>query len=129
MNFPFNKPLEPTELGAEQEAALRAADPIALDGHPDGTPLIPVVEGGGDGPTDEEVREVGLALAGAARGLIVVGPVDDPEAVGPAIGDLARATGFPVLGDPLSGTRFSQHCTDHAYAHFVRTLISNFELS
>ena len=119
VNFPFDKPLEPTELGAEREAALRMADPAALDGNPDGSAMMPVVEGGGAGPTEEElredeVREVGLALAGGARGLIVVGPVADPEAVGPAVGDLARATGFPVLGDPLSGARFSQHCADHA---------------
>ena len=114
VNFPFEKPLEPAELSAEREVGLRSADPVGLDGHEDGTPMVPVVEGGEAGPAEDEVRAVGVAVAGRPHGLIVVGPVADPEAVGPAVGDLARATGFPVLADPLSGARFSEHCADHA---------------
>ena len=124
VNFPFEKPLEPTELSAEQAATLRAADPVGLDGHADGTPMVPVVEGGA-GPIENEVRAVASALAAGGRGLIVAGPVTDPEAVGPAIGDLARATGFPVLCDPLSGVRFSEHGAEHsvtAYDLFLRGL-------
>jgi 2-succinyl-5-enolpyruvyl-6-hydroxy-3-cyclohexene-1-carboxylate synthase len=107
VNFPFDKPLEPAELGAEQVEALRAADPVGLDGQADGAPMVPVV-GAATGPVDDEVRAVASALAAGGRGLIVAGPVTDPEAVGPAIGALARATGFPVLGDPLSGVRFGE---------------------
>jgi 2-succinyl-5-enolpyruvyl-6-hydroxy-3-cyclohexene-1-carboxylate synthase len=114
VNFPLHKPLEPAELSEELAASLRETDPVGLDGQADGTPMIPAVQGGGAGPVDEEVRAVAVALAGGSRGLIVVGPVADPEAVGPAVGDLARATGFPVLGDPISGARFSEHCVEHA---------------
>ena len=114
VNFPLDKPLEPAELSAERAASLREADPIGLDGQADGTPMIPAVEGGGAGPVDEEVRAVAVALVGGSRGLIVVGPVADPEAVGPAVGELACVTGFPVLGDPISGARFSEHCVEHA---------------
>ena len=124
VNFPFEKPLEPAELSAEQAATLRAADPVGLDGHADGTPMVPVVEGGA-GPIENEVRAVASALAAGGRGLIVAGPVTDPEAVGPAIGDLACATGFPVLCDPLSGVRFSEHGAEHsmtAYDLFLRGL-------
>ena len=124
VNFPFEKPLEPAELSAEQAATLRAADPVGLDGHADGTPMVPVVEGGA-GPIEDDVRAVASALAAGGRGLIVAGPVIDPEAVGPAIGDLARATGFPVLCDPLSGVRFSEHGAEHsvtAYDLFLRGL-------
>ena len=64
-------------------------------------------------PIEDEVRAVRAALAGGPLGLIVAGPVPDPETVGPAIGNLARATGFPVLGDPLSGVRFSEHCAEY----------------
>lgn len=122
VNFPLEKPLEPAELSAERAASLREADPVGLDGNADGTPMIPV-EGGRVGPVEDEVRRVAAALAGGSRGLIVVGPVADPEAVGPAVGDLARATGFPVLADPLSGARFSEHCVEHtvsAYDLFLR---------
>ena len=114
VNFPLDKPLEPAELSEERAASLRDADPVGLDGQADGTPMIPAVEGGAAGPVDEEVRAVAVALAGGSRGLIVVGPVADTEAVGPAVGDLARATGFPVLADPISGARFSEHCVEHA---------------
>ena len=122
VNFPFDKPLEPAELAAEQAVTLRAADPVGLDGHADGTPLVPVVEGEA-GPTQGDVRAVASALAAGGRGLIVAGPVTDPQAVGPAIEDLARGTGFPVLGDPLSGVRFSEHGAEHsvtAYDLFLR---------
>ena len=124
VNFPLDKPLEPAELNAEQAATLRAADPVGLGGHADGTPMVPVVEAGA-APIEDEVRAVASALAAGGRGLIVAGPVTDPEALGPAIGDLARATGFPALGDPLSGVRFSEHGAEHsvaAYDLFLRGL-------
>ena len=125
VNFPFDKPLEPAELAAEQAATLRAADPVGLDGHADGTPMVPPVVEGEAGPIEDEVRAVASALAAGGRGLIVAGPVTDPEAVAPAIGDLAQGTGFPVLGDPLSGVRFSEHGAEHsvtAYDLFLRGL-------
>ena len=116
VNFPLDKPLEPAELSAEQAASLRSADPVGLDGHADGVPMVPDVEGAA--PIEDEVRAVAAALAGGSRGLIVAGPVNDPETVGPAIGDLARATGFPVLADPLSGARFSEHCAEHVVVRY-----------
>ena len=118
VNLPFDKPLEPAELTVERAASLREADPVGLDGHADGTPMVPAVERGEAGSVEDEVRAVAVALAGGSRGLIVVGPVADPGAVGPAVGDLARATGFPVLGDPLSGARFSEHCVEHGVAAY-----------
>ncbi len=114
VNFPLDKPLEPVELSAEQAASLRSADPVGVDGHKDGAPIVQVVGELWGAPIEDEVRAVTAVLAGGSRGLIVAGPVADPETVGPAIGDLARATGFPVLGDPLSGVRFSEHCAEYA---------------
>ena len=116
VNFPFDKPLEPAELTEEEAARLRAADPLGLDGQPDGAPMVPAGEGGG--AQEDDVRAVSVALAGGSRGLIVVGPVADPEAVGPAVGDLARVTGFPVLADPLSGARFSECCEERAVSAY-----------
>ena len=69
------------------------------------------------------------ALAGGSRGLIVVGPVTDPETIGPAIGDLARATGFPVLADPLSGVRFSEHCAEYVVSGYDLFLASFLDTS
>jgi 2-succinyl-5-enolpyruvyl-6-hydroxy-3-cyclohexene-1-carboxylate synthase len=47
-------------------------------------------------------------LARARRGLILAGPDDDP-ALPAALAALARATGFPILADPLSGLRTGPH--------------------
>jgi 2-succinyl-5-enolpyruvyl-6-hydroxy-3-cyclohexene-1-carboxylate synthase len=114
VNFPFEKPLEPVELSVDRAATLRSKDPIGLDGHPNGAPIVPILDPGGPAPVEEEVRAVLAVLSEASRGLIVAGPVSDPDAVGPAVGDLACATGFPVLADPLSGARYSEHCAEYA---------------
>jgi 2-succinyl-5-enolpyruvyl-6-hydroxy-3-cyclohexene-1-carboxylate synthase len=83
--------------------------------------MVPVMDPGLErvtAPIEEDVRAVVAALAGSSRGLIVAGPVSDPDTVAPAIGELARATGFPVLCDPLSGVRFSEHCVEHAVERY-----------
>ena len=125
VNFPLDKPLEPAELSAKRVASLRAADPVGLDGQPNGARMVTVKERG-TAPSEEDVCAVAAALAGGSRGLIVAGPVTDPEAVAPAIGDLARATGFPVLGDPLSGARFGEHCAEYAVARYDLFLAGEF---
>ena len=124
VNFPLAKPLEPVELSAEQAASFRSADPVGVDGYTDGAPIGPVEEQWGAAPIEDEVRAVTAALAGGSCGLIVAGPVSDPDTVGPAIGDLARATGFPVLADPLSGVRFSEHCAEYVVARYDLFLAS-----
>jgi 2-succinyl-5-enolpyruvyl-6-hydroxy-3-cyclohexene-1-carboxylate synthase len=137
VNFPLDKPLEPVELSAEQAASLRSADPVGVDGHADGAPIVPVVEQWGAAPIEDDVRAVTAALtaastaprAGGSRGLIVAGPVTDPETIGPAIGDLARATGFPVLADPLSGVRFSEHCAEYVVSGYHLFLMSFLDTS
>jgi 2-succinyl-5-enolpyruvyl-6-hydroxy-3-cyclohexene-1-carboxylate synthase len=95
LNFPFEKPLEPS---ADGEAAAIPA----REGSVPYTRTAPLSLTLPDG----EVAVLGGALAMAKRGLIVAGPVPDPGRVAPAVLALGRATGFPVLADPLSGTRF-----------------------
>ena len=105
VNLPFDKPLDPVELDVHRIASLRAADPLGLDGRPDGAPIEPsparprAVDA-------EQVAALSDFLRRAERGLIVAGPVSDPACVGPAVDDLSEATGFPLLADPLSGARF-----------------------
>jgi 2-succinyl-5-enolpyruvyl-6-hydroxy-3-cyclohexene-1-carboxylate synthase len=95
LNFPFEKPLEPS---AEADAA-------ATPGRGGSVPHTRVLTVS-LAPADGEVAELGRALVTAKRGLIVAGPVPDPEGVAPAVLALGVATGFPVLADPLSGARF-----------------------
>lgn len=119
VNFPFEKPLEPAELAAEDEAKLRKLDPLGLEGRIDGLPLSMVDERPTQVPEKDLKKVVGV-LERSARGVIVAGPAREPEVVGPAIGLLARATGFPVLADPLSGARFGTYCG--------RQLVTTFDL-
>ena len=111
LNFPFEKPLEPDlflgdPLTEDPLERFREDHPLAGKGRPGGEPFVyasprlPSVPEG-------EVARVRAALEGAARGVIVAGPVPDPGEVGPAVLSAGAATGFPVLADPLSGARFS----------------------
>ena len=111
VNLPFEKPFGPTELAAEDEARLRGTDPLGLDGRADGLPMV-AEEGGPPRVAGRDLKEVVAVLERSARGVIVAGPVSEPCSLGPAIGLLAGATGFPVLADPLSGARFGDHCGD-----------------
>jgi 2-succinyl-5-enolpyruvyl-6-hydroxy-3-cyclohexene-1-carboxylate synthase len=54
------------------------------------------------------VAELAKLLASARRGLIVCGPQADRGLAEPLL-ELARALGYPVLADPLSGVRCGPH--------------------
>jgi 2-succinyl-5-enolpyruvyl-6-hydroxy-3-cyclohexene-1-carboxylate synthase len=62
-------------------------------------------------------------LRGAQRGLIIVGPNDDPALVEPLV-RLARHLGYPILADPLSQLRCGEHDRStvlSSYDAFLRT--------
>jgi len=103
LNFPFAKPLEPTEGpgdGAENEV-----HPLAARGRDGGAPFVDIR------PRrlradPEDVAQLLEMLAESSRGLLVAGPSADSERSGEAVVRFAAATGFPLLADPLSGARF-----------------------
>ena len=112
LDVPLRKPLEPNAGEAAAPAGVpdgavpegfREANPLAVEGR-DG----PFVEVTGGRPTlsAAERNRVRAALAGADSGLVVCGPTDGPAPTREALLELATATGFPVLADPLSGHRF-----------------------
>jgi len=103
LNVPFRKPLEPTEVPGDVPAGFADDHPAAAGGR-DG----PFVRTAGGRPEldDSDLRRVRDAVADADRGLLAVGPADAPTPDRAALADLADATGFPVLADPLSGHRF-----------------------
>ena len=115
LDVPFRKPLEPN-AGAE------AAPAGVPDGRlPEGfeTPTRPATAGR-DGPfvsttrgrarlSKADRRSIVGAIESADSGLIVCGPTDRPAPEPNALSALARASGFPVLADPLSGHRFGAH--------------------
>lgn len=96
LNFPFEKPLEP--VGPVDKAGLGPDEPGR------GTPTR--IAAGRALPSLEVVDELLELLATSRRGLIVAGPHPEPSRVGPAALTLARATGLPLVADPLSGARW-----------------------
>ena len=101
LDVPFRKPLEPVETD-EVSPEFERDHPRAAAGR-DG-PYVRA-ERGRQTLDEATVASVATAVSDAERGLIVVGPrpawTEDRSIV-----DLADATGFPLLVDPLSGLRF-----------------------
>jgi 2-succinyl-5-enolpyruvyl-6-hydroxy-3-cyclohexene-1-carboxylate synthase len=101
VNFPFDKPLEPSEEGLD---ALRHEHPLAVTGRPGGRPFVSVARGRGAPSAEMLERVAGRCTSG--RVLVVAGPAPRPWRTGPAVLRFAARAGFPVLADPLSGARF-----------------------
>ncbi len=104
LNFPFREPLLPT---APSESAHELLSDLALHGRPDGLPFTtysrPALA-----PSEQSVRELAEELLNSPRGLIVCGPIDQPDLAEPLTA-LARRLGYPILADPLSGLRCGCH--------------------
>lgn len=107
LNVPFREPLLP-------DAPLRAEDAGSLPAGRTG-PFAGVVAGRRLlEPT--ALRALADRLGGAASGLILAGPDDDP-ALPAALSALAAATGFPILADALSGLRAGRHDRSSIVVH------------
>jgi 2-succinyl-5-enolpyruvyl-6-hydroxy-3-cyclohexene-1-carboxylate synthase len=115
VNFAFDKPLEPIDLTAEESTALRISDRLGMEGRDEGAPMVRIFSPDNRAPA-ETADHVSEWLKHGSRGVIVAGPVPDPERVGPALCRLATATGFPLLADPLSGARYGTHFNAHVVA-------------
>jgi 2-succinyl-5-enolpyruvyl-6-hydroxy-3-cyclohexene-1-carboxylate synthase len=113
LNWPFREPLMPESRPHADENAWGAR----ADGHPYVT-----VHTGRSSPSDELIQSLSRDLANARRGVIVCGPQDDPD-LPAAVACLARRLGYPILADPLSGTRCGNHDRSlvvDAYDAFLR---------
>lgn len=106
LNFPFAKPLEPTPVPGDMPPDFARRFPLAAGGRPGGAPFVQTAAARRR-PGPGEVAPAMKALE-AGHGVIVAGPQDDPDLPGAAV-RLARATGWPLLADPLSGLRFGPH--------------------
>ncbi|MFB6267441.1 MAG: 2-succinyl-5-enolpyruvyl-6-hydroxy-3-cyclohexene-1-carboxylic-acid synthase [Halodesulfurarchaeum sp.] len=106
LNIPLQKPLAPVESEPVPET-LGDDHPLAVDGR-DG-PFVAISEGRRTlDSRGEEFGDLHRQIERAERGLIVAGPTDRTT-YPPAIVEIARETGFPVLADPLSGLRYGHH--------------------
>lgn len=98
LNFPFRKPLEPTPV---------ATDNTGVMGSPrqDEQPYTAILQGK-PVPTAKQLDDICTLIERSRRGLVIAGP-RTPHGVGPALARFSKATGYPVLADPLSGLRWS----------------------
>lgn len=118
LNFPFRKPLEPTPVPADRtepttDDAVQAPDGEALAwfGREPGRPFTRISRGTLV-PEPEQIEALAEAMKAASRGLIVCGPRCATGQFPQAVARLARASGFPILADALSGVRFGPHLAD-----------------
>lgn len=101
LNFPFRKPLEPTP-------AVGFVPPAYTGQRPDVRPFAAVSRGVASLQADD-LALLEDRVRRAERGAIVCGPRCPEGAFPAAVAALARAVGFPVFADALSGVRFGGH--------------------
>jgi 2-succinyl-5-enolpyruvyl-6-hydroxy-3-cyclohexene-1-carboxylate synthase len=112
LDVPLRKPLEPTaDDGAVPRGVPEGALPEGFERRDrpsvagrDG-PFVDTIRGRA-GLYGDDRRRIAEAIESADRGLIVCGPAAPPAPDRDALAALARASGFPVVADPLSGHRF-----------------------
>ncbi len=98
INVPARKPLEPTGSAEEARVAERV---LALCREP-----LPRAAAGTVRAGEDVVGEIAGALGQARRALLVAGPAP-LDAPARAIGDLAQASGLPLLAEVTSQLRFT----------------------
>lgn len=125
LNARAAKPLEPREPSTDAEHALRRRVDDLLERpmpRPAAAPASP-----GSTALDELAAALDGVRRGSGRGLLVAGPA--PLAQGddaPAIFELARRTGFPILADATSQLRFRRECpADVAFIDTASLLLAN----
>ncbi len=104
INAPFREPLVP-------DAPLGPLDPPGRGPVPTTEVLV-----GRAALQPEDLAKVVARIVVAPRGLIIAGPQDDP-ALPEGIAALAAASGYPVVADPLSGSRCGSHDRSFVLAH------------
>ncbi len=101
LNFPFRKPLEPTVVPADRTRLQE--DEVARAADAPYTRLLAAPRTA----TAEQLAWLVETILTSPRGLIVCGPrLADPALHG-AVLDLARASGYPVVAEALSGVRYA----------------------
>ncbi len=108
LNFPFREPLTPEPVPGQLLPPVEQRDPVAWQGRAGNTPYIEVREAPLNAPAAETIGKLLGMLREARRGLIIVGPNDDP-ALAATLVRLARRLGYPILADPLSQLRCGEH--------------------
>lgn len=108
VDLPFREPTVPLTDDGRSSAPGPFRSPLA--GRPGGQPWTQATPAPRQVPA-AELSALAGRIAGTERGLVVVGATD--ALVGPVV-DLARAAGWPLLAEPLSGARQGPLAVRHA---------------
>src|SRR6266849_1537297 len=108
LNLPFREPLTPEPIPDQPLPQVTQRDLVAWQGRSNNAPYVEVRNALPDAPTATTVAYMMDLVHRARRGLIIVGPNDDPPLAEP-LARLAQHLGYPILADPLSQLR----CGDH----------------
>ena len=122
LNFPFREPLTPEPIPEQSLPPVEQRDLIAWQGRPGNAPYIEVHDAPPGAPENATIGNVLRMVGEAQRGLIIVGPNDDPTLIEPLV-RLAQRLGFPILADPLSHLRcgvYNQSMVLTSYDAFLR---------
>jgi 2-succinyl-5-enolpyruvyl-6-hydroxy-3-cyclohexene-1-carboxylate synthase len=122
LNFPFREPLTPEPIPGQSLPPVLQCDHEAWQGRLNNVPYVEVREASLGAPDATTIGYLLDMVRIARRGLIIVGPNDDPALVEPLV-RLARHLGYPILADPLSQLRCGDHDRDmvlSSYDAFLR---------
>ncbi len=104
LNFPLREPLTPEPLLDQPLPPDEERDPVAWWGRADNAPYVDVHDAQAGAPDAATMASLTNMVHRVRRGLIIVGPNDDPSLTEPLV-RLAQCLGYPILADPLSQLR------------------------
>src|SRR5947209_6549612 len=122
LNFPFREPLVPEPIADQALPPPERREALAWKGRPGNIPYIQVHDVPLAAPGEAAITPLIELMSTIRRGLIIVGPQDDPALAEP-LAQLAHLLGYPLLADPLSQVRSSTHESEavlSSYDAFLR---------
>ena len=108
LNLPVREPLTPDPIADQPLPPVAQRDPLAWQGRPDQRAYVDVAPATLAPPTSAEISDLAELISTTRRGLLIVGPYDNPALTTPLI-ELAQHLGYPILADPLSQLRHGDH--------------------
>ncbi len=108
LNIPFREPLTPEPVADQPPLQVAQRDPVAWQGRPNNAPYVDVRNATASAPAATGVAHLVDLLQRVRRGLVIVGPNDDPSLAEPIV-RLAQHLGYPILADALSQLRCGVH--------------------
>src|SRR5258706_11941438 len=93
LNFPFREPLTPEPIPGQSLPPVAQRDLVAWQGRPDNAPYVDVRNAPASAPATTTIASLVGLVQGVQRGLIIVGPNDDPSLAAPLV-HLAQQLGY-----------------------------------